>query len=85
MTEKERSYEEKAQELEAILQRLDDSDTPIDRLAEDVKRGVRLIKELDATLREVEHEVLDAFDGLKTLESGETAEEGERGEKQGSE
>ena len=34
---------------------------PIDRLAEDVKLGARLIKELNAKLKQVVTEVRDAF------------------------
>ncbi len=59
------TYEQKVAELEAILKRLDDGSTPIDQLAEDVKKGARLIKELDAKLREVEAEVRDAFEELE--------------------
>ena len=55
------SYEQKVERLEEILGRLDDSNTPIDELAEDVKEGARLIKALDQKLREVETHVLDAF------------------------
>lgn len=36
--------------------RLDNSETPIDRLAEDVKLGARLIKELNTKLKQVETE-----------------------------
>jgi|SaaInlStandDraft_1057018.scaffolds.fasta_scaffold738777_1 exodeoxyribonuclease VII small subunit len=58
---KEKSYEEKLEELEAILDRLDNSETPLDDLAKDVKQGAKLIKELDAKLKSVETEVQDAF------------------------
>ncbi len=61
MTESEQTYEEKVEQLEQILERLDDSKTPIDELAEDVKRGAALIRELDGKLREVEAQVVDAF------------------------
>ena len=47
MSKQEPSYEDKVEELETILKRLDDASTPIDRLAADVKEGARLIKELD--------------------------------------
>ena len=71
------SYEQKSERLEAILMRLDDSKTPIDELAEDVKEGVRLIKELDAKLNSVKTEVRDAFKDLDEVTSdekeGETA------------
>ena len=60
------TYEQKAEKLDEILTRLDNSETPIDKLAEDVKLGARLIKELDKKLKQVETEVRDAF---KELES----------------
>jgi exodeoxyribonuclease VII small subunit len=59
------SYEQKAERLEEILTRLDDSQTPIDELAEDVKLGAQLIKQLDEKLREVESQVVDAFAELE--------------------
>jgi exodeoxyribonuclease VII small subunit len=55
------TYEEKVLLLEEILRRLDDSKTPIDELARDVRAGAALIRELDARLRAVESEVRDAF------------------------
>jgi exodeoxyribonuclease VII small subunit len=61
------SYEAKAARLEQILTRLDDSETPIDELAEDVKLGAQLIRELDEKLREVESQVLDAFKELDAV------------------
>jgi len=42
-----------------------DSETPFDKLAEDVKLGARLIKELDKKLKQVETEVRDAFKELE--------------------
>ena len=59
------SYEEKVEKLDEILSRLDNSETPIDKLAEDVKLGARLIKELDKKLKQVETEVRDAFKELE--------------------
>ena len=61
------TYEQKVEKLDEILNRLDNSETPIDKLAEDVKLGARLIKELDKKLKQVETEVRDAF---KELEDG---------------
>ncbi len=55
------TYEEMVAKLNAILSRLDNSKTPIDKLAEDVKEGTRLIKELQARLKSVETQVRDAF------------------------
>lgn len=60
----EMTYEQKAEKLDEILKRLDNSETPIDKLAEDVKLGTRLIKELDKKLKQVETEVRDAFKEL---------------------
>lgn len=59
------TYEQKVEKLDEILTRLDNSETPIDKLAEDVKEGTRLIKELDKKLKQVETEVLDAFKELE--------------------
>ena len=64
--EDQQSYEEKVAELEAILERIDQSSTPIDDLTKDVKRGTELIKELDRRLKAVESEVRDAFKALET-------------------
>ncbi len=65
MAENKQTYEEKDEKLERILERLDDSRTPIDELAEDVKLGATLLKELDRKLREVETQVVDAFKELE--------------------
>ncbi len=65
MAENKQTYEEKVEQLERILERLDDSRTPIDELAEDVKLGATLLKELDRKLREVETQVVDAFKELE--------------------
>jgi exodeoxyribonuclease VII small subunit len=59
------TYEQKVEKLDEILTRLDNSETPIDKLAEDVKLGARLIKELDKKLKQVEVEVRDAFKELE--------------------
>ena len=58
------TYEQKVEKLDEILTRLDNSETPIDKLAEDVKLGARLIKDLDKKLKQVETEVRDAFKEL---------------------
>ena len=59
------TYEQKVEKLDEILTRLDNSETPIDKLADDVKLGARLIKELDKKLKQVETEVRDAFKELE--------------------
>jgi len=45
------TYEQKVEKLDEILTGLDNSETPIDKLAEDVKQGARLIKELGKKLQ----------------------------------
>jgi len=65
MAENELTYEQKVQKLDEILTRLDNSETPIDKLAEDVKVGAKLIKELTSKLKQVEMEVHDAFKELE--------------------
>ena len=67
------SYEKKVEKLDEILSRLDNSETPIDKLAEDVKLGARLIKELDKKLKQVETEVRDAFKELEDNDDGNKA------------
>jgi exodeoxyribonuclease VII small subunit len=65
------TYEQKVEKLDELLTRLDNSETPIDKLAEDVKLGARLIKELDRKLKQVETEVRDAFKELDEKEAQE--------------
>jgi exodeoxyribonuclease VII small subunit len=66
MSEKtDQTYETKFARLETILKRLDNSQTPIDELAADVKEGAALILALNAKLHEVETEVADAFRALE--------------------
>ena len=64
------TYEQKVEKLVEILTRLDNSETPIDKLAEDVKLGAKLIKELDKKLKQVETEVKDAFKKLESEPAG---------------
>ncbi len=71
------SYEAKSEKLDEILTRLDNSETPIDKLAEDVKLGARLIKELQDKLRKVELEVRDAFSELEDSDDETGQNEGE--------
>jgi exodeoxyribonuclease VII small subunit len=68
MAEEKLTYEQKVDKLDEILKRLDNSETPIDKLAEDVKLGASLIKDLDKKLKEVEAEVKDAFKELDDKE-----------------
>ena len=58
------TYEQKVEKLDELLTRLDNPETPSDKLAEDLKLGARLIKDLDKKLKQVETEVRDAFKEL---------------------
>lgn len=59
------TFEQKVEMLDELLTRLDNSETPIDKLAEDVKLGTRLIRDLGRKLKQVETEVRDAFKELE--------------------
>lgn len=64
------TYEQKVGMLDELLTRLDNSETPIDQLAEDVKLGTQLIKDLGRKLKQVETEVRDAFKELDQEQNG---------------
>ena len=68
MDESKQTYEEKSAKLDEILTRLDNSETPIDLLAADVVEGIKLIREMNETLRGVEMQVKDAFKELDGIE-----------------
>ena len=61
-------YEAKFKELQEIIDQLDRQETPIDELAEKVKRGTTLIKSLNRKLKSVEKDVRDAFKELEELD-----------------
>jgi exodeoxyribonuclease VII small subunit len=67
MTEK-IDYEAKFKELQGIIDQLDRQETPIDELADKVKRGTALIKELNRKLKSVEKDVRDAFTELENID-----------------
>ena len=60
----EMSYEDRMSELDELLTRLDQSQTPIDQLAADTRRGVALINSMKKDLKKVETEVRDVFADL---------------------
>lgn len=64
----ENNYEKKYQELQKIIDALDRQETPIDELAEKVKRGASLIRSLNRKLNSVEKEVRDAFQELDNID-----------------
>ena len=60
-TKQNQTYEQKVEELDDILRKLDDSDIPIDDLGQKARTGAQLIVELQKQLKSVETEVHDAF------------------------
>ena len=60
-TQQQKTYEQKVEELDGILKKLDDSEIPIDELGEKARTGAKLIVELQHQLKSVETEVQDAF------------------------
>ena len=56
-----KTYEQKVEELDNILRKLDDSEIPIDDLGQKARTGAHLIVELQKQLKSVETEVQDAF------------------------
>ena len=56
-----KTYEQKVEELDDILRKLDDSEIPIDDLGQKARTGAHLIVELQKQLKSVETEVQDAF------------------------
>ena len=60
-TQQKKTYEQKVEELDSILKKLDDSEIPIDELGEKARTGAKLIVELQHQLKSVETEVQDAF------------------------
>lgn len=61
------TYEEKDKRLQEILQRLDQSETPIDKIADDASEAAALIKSMNETLIEARKELTDVFTELERL------------------
>jgi len=62
------TYEEKDERLHEILQRLDRSETPIDKIAEDAREAAALIKSMNETLGKAKKELTDVFDELEKMQ-----------------
>jgi len=63
------TYEEKEERLDEILQRLDRSEIPVDKLSDDAKEAASLIKSMDDTLRKARQELTGVFEELDKLKS----------------
>ena len=61
------TYEEKDKRLQEILQRLDQSETPIDKIADDASEAAALIKSMNETLIKARKELTDVFAELERL------------------
>jgi len=66
------TYEEKDKRLHEILQRLDRSETPIDKIAEDAREAAALIRSMNETLGKAKKELTDVFDELEKMQKKET-------------
>ena len=61
------TYEEKDKRLQEILQRLDRSETSIDKIAEDAREAAALIKSMNETLVKARKELTDVFAELDSM------------------
>ena len=70
---KKMTYEEKDKRLNDILQRLDQSETPIDEIADDAREAAALIKSMNETLTKARKELTDVFAELERMRKDERA------------
>ena len=61
------TYEEKEERLDEILQRLDRSETPVDKLSDDAREAASLIKSMEDILRKARQELTGVFEELEKL------------------
>lgn len=65
------TYEEKDKRLHEILQQLDRSETPIDKIADDAREAAALIKSMNETLVKARKELTDVFVELEKMQKQE--------------
>ena len=65
------TYEEKDKRLNEILQRLDQSETPIDKIADDAREAAALIRSMNETLVKARKELTDVFAELERMRKDE--------------
>jgi exonuclease VII small subunit len=65
------TYEEKDKRLHEILQRLDRSKTPIDKIADDAREAAALIKSMNETLGKTRKELTNVFEELERMKKDE--------------
>jgi len=61
------TYEQKDKRLHEILQRLDRSETPVDKIADDAHEAAALIKSMNETLGKARKELTDVFEELERM------------------
>jgi exodeoxyribonuclease VII small subunit len=71
------SYEEKEQRLDDILQRLDNSETPMDQLAAEAKEAAKLIMSMKSTLTAARQEITDVFEEMERQKEAMNADRGQ--------
>ena len=65
------TYEEKDKRLHEILQRLDRSETPVGKIADDAREAAALIKLMNETLGKARKELTDVFEELERIQKDE--------------
>jgi len=65
------TYEEKDKRLNEILQRLDQSETSIDEIADDARKAAALMKSMNETLVKARKELTDVFAELERMRKDE--------------
>jgi exodeoxyribonuclease VII small subunit len=65
------TYEEKDKRLHEILQRLDRSETPVDKIADDAREAAALIKSMNEALRKARKELTDVSEELERMQKDE--------------
>lgn len=61
------TYEQKDKRLHEILQRLDRSETAVDKIADDAREAAALIKSMNETLGKARKELTDVFEELERM------------------
>jgi exodeoxyribonuclease VII small subunit len=64
------TYEDREKRLDAILEKLDSSEIPVDQLAEEAKEAASLIKLMHDTLHKAKQELTTVFDELEKIKEG---------------
>ena len=66
------TYEEKEKRLDAILEKLDNSEIPFDKLAEEATEAAKLIKSMHDILHKAKQELTTVFEELEKTREGDS-------------